>query len=634
MRIQARGSIRHAATVSLLLSLAGCAWAQASASSPASSTTLAKQVYALYFPHHRTREYDGNLGSWQKTLTAKDSKARQTYVNYNPDLIGPCGRHDVAAKVYPLVGMQSDMDPDYQEFQILQARTAHIDAFIVDWILPGNFGWEHALRSLLKMAERYDFRLGIDFIAESHFDWYQSVDPAADTRQKKAEAIKKSLQYALDNFYTSKAALVVEGHPVIFLFGGTEPEEFRWIRHHDYRTPPGQKRPWFIRRATIGPDDRHQAWSYGRWAPHIDGTFGWILGPYRLSGKPIPPEMLATYDYYLDSDDMAIYVQRLEQMNQKHFDTGEFSMRISSACPGFDNRGCAGWERTLWLLEREQGRTYERQWAFNAAHRDTIDAVFCVTWNDYTEATTVEPTVEHGFTDMEITQKYAAAFKGVASDPSGIRLPAKLFALRKRARFLSRTGFDTAAVMSKLDEAGMAINNRQYPAAEANLSFAQQVANAMDQQVRREKLAIGVPGETVKVTAGPEAKEGAWELTPRDALCLRFEESAAKPLRDNNFDGFLTFEFLDDGQGVFEVLASPARPDVEGPRHVANLYSEVCRIRKDDTGKWRPARVKLFKVNCGFGHQAANQSDFVFRGDLKVRHIAFTFDVFSRTPAR
>ncbi|MHC4717979.1 MAG: glycoside hydrolase family 71/99 protein [Planctomycetota bacterium] len=623
-------SIRGAVSISLLLSLTGCAAGQAPASGPTARPAVAKQVYALYFPHHRTREHDGNLGSWQKTLTAKKSKAHKTYFNYNPDLVAPGGRHDVAATVYPLVGMQSDMDPDYQEFQILQARTAHIDAFIVDWILPGNYGWEHAMRSLLKMAERYDFKLGIDFIAESHFEWYQNVDPAADTRRKKAEAIKKSLQYALDQFYHSPAALVVEGHPVIFLFGGTKPEEFRWIRRHPYRVPEGMKRPWFIRRATIGIHRGHMEWTYNRWAPLVDGTFGWILGPYRLSGKPIPPEMLATYDYYLDSDDMDLYARGVVEMNQKHFETGEFSMRVGSACPGFDNRGCAGWERTLWMLEREQGRTYERQWAVNVANRDKVDAVFCVTWNDYTEATTVEPTAEHGFTDMEITQKYAAAFKGIPSDPSGIRLPARLFALRKRARFLNHTGFDTDAVMSRLDRVGVAVNERRYVKAAAGLDEAEKMTADMDRQVRSEKVAVSVPGEKVKATAGPERDEGVWELARRDRLCLRFDESVARVLRERNFDGYLTFEFFDEGKNIFDVVTSPARPDGKGPRHVARLFSEVCRIRKDDTGVWRKARVKLFKVNCGFGHDAANGSDFVFGPNVKVRNIAFAFDVFSR----
>ncbi|KKL76912.1 hypothetical protein LCGC14_2040140, partial [marine sediment metagenome] len=224
---------------------------------------LPKQVYALYFPHHRTREFDGNLGAWQKSLTAKLSKAKKTYFNYNPDLVDANGRHDLAATVYPYVGMQSDMDPDYQEYQILTARTARIDAFIVDWILPGNYGWEHALRSLSRTAEKYDFKLGIDFIASSHFDWYQSVDRTADTREKKARAIVKSLQYALDNFYTSGAALVVRGHPVIFLFGGAKLDEFKAVRAHTYRVRAGLKQPWFIRRASIGPKRRNMQWQYG-----------------------------------------------------------------------------------------------------------------------------------------------------------------------------------------------------------------------------------------------------------------------------------------------------------------------------------------------------------------------------------
>ena len=103
-----------------------------------SVNTRKKLVLADYFPHHRTRQHDGRLGSWQQSRTAEMSKARKTYFNYNPDLVGADGKHQLAATVYPLVGMQSDLDPDYQEFQILQAKVAHIDGFVVEWVLPGR----------------------------------------------------------------------------------------------------------------------------------------------------------------------------------------------------------------------------------------------------------------------------------------------------------------------------------------------------------------------------------------------------------------------------------------------------------------------------------------------------------------
>ena len=596
---------------------------------PASRPALPKQVYALHFPHHRTREHDGALGAWQKTLTAKLSKARKTSFNYNPDLIDATGRHQIAATVYPYVGMQSDLDPDYQEFQILTAKAAHIDAFILDWILPGNYGWEHTLRSLLKTAEKLDFKIGIDFIASSHFDWYQGLDPEADTRAKKAEAIKKSLQYALDHFYSQPAALVVDGHAILFLFGGTNPTEHAAIRAHPYRYPPGVKDFWHVQRASIGWKPAHSHNGYRRWADSIDGCFGWLMLPHRLSGKPFPPGVKETFDYYIDSDDMVIYQNTVTKMNDLYYRKGKHKIRVSAATPGFDNRGCAGWNRTLALIPREQGRTYRRQWEPIARDRDKIDAVFCVTWNDYTEATTVEPTVEFGFDDMEVTQKYAAEFKGIESDPSGIRLPARLFKLRKKCHFLSRTRIDPTVIVVVLDKASQAISAGRYAEGARHLEVAEQRAAAMARPITSEKVSLTFPGPKITAMAGPKPVDGAYQLAKPSGLALRFDEPVAARLRESNFDGYLTFEYLDEGTGTFTVRCSPARPNVKGPRHVAKLFSEVCRIRKDGTGKWVRAKVKVFKVNARFDHKAPKRSDIVFFGDATVRNIALDFEVFT-----
>jgi hypothetical protein len=40
--------------------------------------------------------------------------------------------------------------------------------------------------------------------------------------------------------------------------------------------------------------------------------------------------------------------------------------------------------------------------------RDEIDAVLVVTWNDFTEATVIEPTEDYGYREIAATQEYAA----------------------------------------------------------------------------------------------------------------------------------------------------------------------------------------------------------------------------------
>lgn len=616
--------------VALLVSLVAGAADDSKKPAPASKPALEKQVYALHFPHHRTREHDGGLGAWRKSLTAELSRAEKTYFNYDPDLLDANGRHQIASTVYPYVGMQSELDPDYLEYQVLQAKVAHIDAFILDWILPGNYGWEHTLKAMLPVAAKYDFKIGLDFIASSHFDWYKNLDPSADTRKKQAQAIKKSLQYALDNFYSTPAALTIDDHPILFLFGGAKPDELKDIRAHPYRLPKGRKDFWYVLRANVGwrPGDTERG--YRRWAGIVDGCFGWILLPHRLSGKKTDPEIFKTYDHYIDSDDIVEYVRTVIDKNDEYYRKGVHKIRVSSACPGFDNRGCAGWERKLALLPREKGQTFRKQWKLNVENRDKIDVVFLVTWNDYTEATTVEPTVEFGFDDMEVTQKYAAAFKGIRSDPSGIRLPARLFRLRKRGRFLARTGFDTQAFVAKLDSAAKLISNREYPQADAPLKEAESLIAEMETQLTSEPLTVRDGDPDGKLSVRGPASDGTYSLHGGKKLYLRLDEGLAKKLRTHNWDGILEFEYFDSGDKKFRVISSPARPDVPGPRHVANLYSVVCEIKKDGGNRWEDARVRLFKVNTRFDHKAASDSDIVFSGNATIRGIRLHFDVFSR----
>ena len=603
------------------------------ASAPtASRPALPKLIIADYFPHHRTREHDGMLGAWKQNNTAKLSKAEKKSYTFNPDLVGPNGRHQLASGVYPLVGMQSDLDPDYQEFQILQAKVARIDGFVIEWVLPGRHSPDILMKSMAKTAAKYDFKLGINWIEHCHYLWMPHVDKSCDTREELVEAYKKSFQYLLTTHYSGKTALMVNGHPLVFLFGGTKPDEYRTIRAHKYRLPAGAAEPWRIRRAGIGPSWQSAHSAYRRWRGGlVEGSYGWVQGRQRLSGKETPKEILKTFDYYIDADDCAEYQRRVMRKNNEYYQKGDYKIRFNSICPRFDNRGCSGWNRELWYMPDNNGAAHRKQWEVILEHKDRIDGVLLVTWNDYTESTSVEPTVEHGLRDMEMVEKYGAAFKGVESDPSGLRLPVRLFHLRRRGRFLARTGFATRKLSANLDRAAMAISDGQYAKGKELLTQAGQLVAKMDKRVKSKKLALAFPGKLVTLAAGPQpTAKGVYDLARKKKLCLRFDGSVASVLRRHNFDGFLEFEYLDTGKGSFTVVTSPVRLNMAGPRHVANLYSVVCDIRKDNTDKWVKAKVKVFKVNSGFTHEAASKSDFVFSGDVKVRNISFSFEVFSK----
>lgn len=80
-----------------------------------------------------TRAHDGKLGRWEMHAETAKSKTGRKTLCYNADFMDAEGRHDIAAVAYPEVGMQSNLDPDYIEYQILSAKAAGIDGFFIEW---------------------------------------------------------------------------------------------------------------------------------------------------------------------------------------------------------------------------------------------------------------------------------------------------------------------------------------------------------------------------------------------------------------------------------------------------------------------------------------------------------------------
>jgi len=182
-----------------------------------------KAVYADYFGTHRTREHDGSIDSWFQSGEASESLAETTRFISNADLLNDDGTHQLASTVHPMVGMQSDLDPDYQEYQVLLAKAAHIDGFAVEWALPG-IAQDETLRSLMKTAARYDFKVGVDWIEGCHFDWIPHHRPDCDTREEQLVAYRESVEYLLRDVYAAETGILADGHPLVFLFDGAAHE--------------------------------------------------------------------------------------------------------------------------------------------------------------------------------------------------------------------------------------------------------------------------------------------------------------------------------------------------------------------------------------------------------------------------
>ena len=190
-----------------------------------------KKVYADYHGVRYTREHDGKLGRWEMYADTPQSSTGRKTLCYNADLIDSQGRHDIAATAYPLCGMQSNLDPELLEYQILQAKTAGIDGFFIEW---GFFPHENdlLLKSMQKAAAKYDFEVGVNWCdGWLYYNWITKIYPEIDSREAKTDYMVKCYQYLIDSVLSVSTAPVVDGYPVFYHFGpGATIEEWSKVR--------------------------------------------------------------------------------------------------------------------------------------------------------------------------------------------------------------------------------------------------------------------------------------------------------------------------------------------------------------------------------------------------------------------
>lgn len=175
-----------------------------------------KKVYADFHGVRYTRQHDGKLGRWEMYANTEKSSTGRKSLCYNADLIDSEGRHEIAAVAYPQVGMQSNLDPDYIEYQILSAKAAKIDGFFIEWGFKPHEN-DILLREMQKVAAKYDFEIGVNWCdGWLYYDWITKLYPGINTREAKTEYMAKCYQYLVDSVFTGPTAPMVKGMPVFY----------------------------------------------------------------------------------------------------------------------------------------------------------------------------------------------------------------------------------------------------------------------------------------------------------------------------------------------------------------------------------------------------------------------------------
>lgn len=553
--------------------------------------SMEKKVYADYHGPRCTREHDKKLGQWKYYGTAQKSKVQNRKANYNADCIKENGLFDLATLAYPLLGMQSQRDEDYIEFQILTAKLAHIDGFFVEWGFQEHESNEELL-IMMRIAKKLGFEIGINWCDAWHFySWIEEFHKDAVSREKKLELFENNVQYLIDVLFQTEVGAKIDGHPLIFLFGGgLNIEEFIKIKEKQYQLPMGIKEPYFFARAPIVGKEESNEVVYeleeNEWAKMTDGIFGWI--PTRVRNG-LSTEKFSSWDRYATKEDAEKYIDAL----YKAMDITGSKLHISCVNPEMDNRACASWNKyDLSHIPRENGETYENMWKKNLEYKEDADIIYIVSWNDYTECHQIEPTLRDGYRELETTRKYAAEWKHQKNTGDGrdFLLPMRLFYLRKKVQRLKKAGVDVLEYQETLDNIADNISIGKLSDALLFLEGIERLLQNVEKQIVKRNFLLTQKQDQIQVT--------------KSSIHLNLEEQK-EYMKMGGYDSWLSFSYLDETEQAFKFLYKDC---------------EICEIKMENTQCWKQIKIPIFQENI---KELENELVIEISGEVQIKAVSY-----------
>jgi hypothetical protein len=356
-------------------------------------------LLAHFMPWYQTPDVSGYWG-WHWTME-----------HFDPTKVDADGRPDIASYTLPLTGPYDSRAPDVLEYQALLMKLSGIDGVIVDWYGIEAF-WDYGVLNEATLA-LFDAvkAAGLQF-SICYED--QSIKHMVDNKHLSSGDVythgQDVMRYMEERWFGDDAYLKVGGQPALFTFG---PQYFKSASDWDKLFSVLAVRPAFF---TL--DD------------HTESA--------ATAAYPWPP-MWASKEGVLSQEALTDYLTGFYAKAER------WPVRIAGAFPGFHDiykdAGVSAEER---ILDPRDGATFRE--TLQLALDQQPDIIQLITWNDYGEGTTIEPTEEYGYRYLEMVQETRRAtdrevFPYTADD---LRLPLVLFQLR-------RAHAGDAAVNAELD---------------------------------------------------------------------------------------------------------------------------------------------------------------------------------------
>jgi hypothetical protein len=573
-----------------------------------------RRVYASYFSGAATRGVSGHADNWR--LYGDTNADTIDDVAWSGDVYTTTERKDVSNTFAPLIGQYDVIDPDVSEYDVLLARLAGIDGFLVEVTIPGSHS-DDAMESLADLvSERgWDFQVGLHWSTAPYFDWHPLKDEWMGDRALAMEQASLELVDWLEEHYdpATRRGAWVGGHPLVLFFaptatnppgmqGGFGPDDFEALKDAaDLADWTGVLEPWFVGRNTGWMDLLH---------PYLEGTFGWVGGD---GVEPAPGEpwtdaqtidqLMAPGGHVDDFYDVAQAVG------------ADFELIMGPVTRGFDDhKGKAWMSGSKRWLEHDGTRCVEETWD-EFELREPLDerqVVLINNWSDWEEGTVFLPTREFAYRQLEALGERVWSWRGTPAlyDAALLRLPKRLLEVRRSLRFLEQAGYvasELTAPLAAANAAGDAIHDFDSATAEDALEDAEGelvpllqglerrwvhaewehgvAATALDVEPTQDLVPVTVDGKS-----GLELIPGSFDFR------LFYKVVDAGLLADmqaGHFVGKIAFEVLDRGRDYVEL-----RTDAPSLHPYDNTdMAVVVSLRGRDTGTWRRMEVDLVNTD-------------------------------------
>jgi Carbohydrate binding module (family 6)/Putative Ig domain len=404
----------------------------ANAQPVAVTKTNPTKVYIHYMPWFTaprnpvagTTYSDGTAsGSWGSHWTSDGSGADPNTFTTITDYTGASVQtRNVDAHFHPLIGPYDGTDPDVIEYHFLLMKLSGVDGIMIDWYgVQGTNGDVAPLLATSNALIAQTAGVGLKFglVMEDHY-WGPSNNISTATTNG---------AYAVNNYFNNPQYIKLgdmrgssdpnANAPLVCVFG---PQTFKNPGQWNTILQGNTKAflPLYNQAAQIGTD--------------AGGTFMW---PYPQAGQNgNPPAWYANAANYYTGGATTLHNNNTENGttlgNNVTLGTayqGFFDFYLGNASSYTDpNANCSTCDGDGIIPRNYNGNTLSATLALFNQHKSVMDGLQIATWNDFSEATIIEPTVEFGFASLDTLQK----FTGVSYTEADLLQVYRLFNLRKQ----------------------------------------------------------------------------------------------------------------------------------------------------------------------------------------------------------